>query len=446
MSFFRWNITEYGECSEICGGGYQSREVGCIHEVTRGSENTLVVPNENCPQPKPETKRRCNEHPCPAQWKVEKWEKCSHTCGGGLKTRKIKCVKVNKSGHESEVSSHYCQKKKPLMTKRCNVKPCFEAKKAYSNTIHVKPQFIHRYIQQSPLQRVSVKVGGEVFVFKGTTLKIRCPRKRLSSNQINHEWFKNGVRIKFEGRYHMTSRGALKIKNINYHDEGVYVCSLGKFKANSTVFVKPRADLSSKRFWSEKNEDKILDAESSINYNEMDKFEGNLIDSLDSQNRLKDNREEREENNKPAFISDQQNFGGNLINFKKQKTKLDDLFLNTDQNVARSSASSTHNDFMGQMKNFLRQKWITPSHTKQSTQSSEQFKTEVASSNYYFDDQNQDEVYSDQNLLDQSNHDKDNIKYDWIISDWSSCSQKCGGNGIQVSKYVFTLLLVKRTS
>lgn len=49
----------------------------CIHEVTRGGENTMVVPNNMCPQPPPLERQYCNVLDCPVRWEVSEWSKCS---------------------------------------------------------------------------------------------------------------------------------------------------------------------------------------------------------------------------------------------------------------------------------------------------------------------------------------------------------------------------------
>jgi hypothetical protein len=41
----RWNYSDYSPCTKSCGIGIKTREINCIHEVTRGGENTMIVPN-----------------------------------------------------------------------------------------------------------------------------------------------------------------------------------------------------------------------------------------------------------------------------------------------------------------------------------------------------------------------------------------------------------------
>lgn len=73
----RWKYSEYSPCSKSCGIGIREREVQCIHEVTRGGENTMVVPNNMCPQPPPLERQYCNVLDCPVRWEVYEWSKCS---------------------------------------------------------------------------------------------------------------------------------------------------------------------------------------------------------------------------------------------------------------------------------------------------------------------------------------------------------------------------------
>ena len=58
-----------------CGLGIQTREVSCIHEVTRGTGNTVQVPNHMCPQPPPADRQYCNVWDCPVDWNVGEWSK-----------------------------------------------------------------------------------------------------------------------------------------------------------------------------------------------------------------------------------------------------------------------------------------------------------------------------------------------------------------------------------
>lgn len=73
----RWNYSDFSPCTKSCGIGIKTREINCIHEVTRGGENTMIVPNSMCPQPPPSDRQYCNVLDCPARWEVGEWTRCS---------------------------------------------------------------------------------------------------------------------------------------------------------------------------------------------------------------------------------------------------------------------------------------------------------------------------------------------------------------------------------
>lgn len=69
----RWNHSDFSTCTKSCGIGIQTRDINCIHEVTRG--NTIVVPNHMCPQPPPNERQYCNVLDCPVKWHTGEWSK-----------------------------------------------------------------------------------------------------------------------------------------------------------------------------------------------------------------------------------------------------------------------------------------------------------------------------------------------------------------------------------
>lgn len=201
----RWNYSDYSPCSKSCGIGVREREVQCIHEVTRGGENTMVVPDSMCPQPPPSQRQYCNILDCPVRWEVSAWSKCNkyvyrcglrgitctrqqqfisfihRPCGGGIKQRKVECKQIMAQEHKVERRDELCPSMKPAATKECNTKPCAPEDHrppiASSNTT---------YIQHDPKKtKVTLKIGGAATVFLGTQIKIKCPVKRFATNR-NH--------------------------------------------------------------------------------------------------------------------------------------------------------------------------------------------------------------------------------------------------------------------
>ncbi|XP_035213875.1 protein madd-4-like isoform X1 [Stegodyphus dumicola] len=225
----RWNISEFSPCSKPCGAGYMTRRVHCVHEVLRGAANTLIVNNSNCPQPPPRDKVFCNVFNCPSRWKADPWTKCSKSCGGGEKTRKIRCMKEMNFGQLVELAPSACSKRRPRTSKPCNTKPC-------PSVDDIVPSH-QSYVQQSPQRRVFLKVGGTAKIFAETNVKIRCPSK--NANKTSILWYKDDEKIKPSKRLKVSMKGALRIRRISLKDSGKYTCVSGYSKADIFITVKP---------------------------------------------------------------------------------------------------------------------------------------------------------------------------------------------------------------
>ncbi|KAJ0171985.1 hypothetical protein K1T71_012748 [Dendrolimus kikuchii] len=230
----RWNYTEFSQCTKSCGIGIQTREVTCIHEVTRGGTNTVVVPNSMCPQPPPPDRQYCNVLDCPVRWHTGEWAKCSKTCGGGVKQRKVECKQIMAQSHVVERPPSLCSSPRPASTKSCNTRPCLldtaspEISLANSS-----------YIQHDPKKKkVTVKVGGSATIFYGTQVKIKCPVKGYNRTKI--QWAKDHQIISKSKKYKISKKGALRITSLSLRDHGVYTCVAGRSSANLTLLVKPR--------------------------------------------------------------------------------------------------------------------------------------------------------------------------------------------------------------
>ncbi|XP_075149272.1 ADAMTS-like no long nerve cord [Haematobia irritans] len=230
----RWNYSDYTPCSKSCGIGIKTREVQCIHEVTRGGENTMVVPNSMCPQPPPADRQYCNVLDCPVRWEVGEWSKCSHTCGYGFKERKVECKQIMAQEHKIERPESMCPSAKPPDKKPCNIKPCPpEDPKPIiqsSNTTH---------IQHDPKKsKITLKVGGAGVVFFGTQVKIKCPVKRYNRTKI--KWNKDHKPLAKSRKFKVSKKGALRILDITFRDAGVYSCHAGLSSAEIMIDVKAK--------------------------------------------------------------------------------------------------------------------------------------------------------------------------------------------------------------
>ncbi|KAI8423839.1 hypothetical protein MSG28_012849 [Choristoneura fumiferana] len=196
----RWNYTEFSQCTKSCGIGIQTREVSCIHEVTRGGTNTVVVPNSMCPQPPPPDRQYCNVLDCPVRWHTGEWSKCSKTCGGGIKQREVECKQVMAQSHVVERPISSCNSPRPAPTKPCNTRPCLLDTASPEISLDNSS-----YIQHDPKKKkVTVKIGGSATVFYGTQVKIKCPVKGYNRTKI--QWAKDHQIISKSKKYKISKK------------------------------------------------------------------------------------------------------------------------------------------------------------------------------------------------------------------------------------------------
>lgn len=123
-----WHLTEWSRCSKTCANGSHYRVVYCRKQINASHFEKLN--DSSCDiKAKPNAHRlfqRCNEVQCPAEWRPQSWSKCSATCGGGLMTRKLECIKINELGMTELAHNHLCRYAVQPPTKTvCNDdKPC----------------------------------------------------------------------------------------------------------------------------------------------------------------------------------------------------------------------------------------------------------------------------------------------------------------------------------
>lgn len=87
---FHWEYTGWTVCSATCGGGIQVSRAKCL-EMEAG-----LVEEKYCdPVKRPaDATKVCNKHQCPAKWWAGPWQHCSVTCGStGTRRRTVICVR-----------------------------------------------------------------------------------------------------------------------------------------------------------------------------------------------------------------------------------------------------------------------------------------------------------------------------------------------------------------
>ncbi|KAG5871898.1 hypothetical protein JTB14_030952 [Gonioctena quinquepunctata] len=122
MKLINEDINGYFQCSVTCGKGVQTRSVFCGLSTENGVEEAET---EKCdPSKHFETMKNCtgeNEQ-CEGEWFSGPWGKCSKTCGGGERTKKILCVQ-----NDEIVEPTACGSEKIVFSHEdCNSHPCSE--------------------------------------------------------------------------------------------------------------------------------------------------------------------------------------------------------------------------------------------------------------------------------------------------------------------------------
>uniref|UniRef100_A0A8C1RJQ0 ADAM metallopeptidase with thrombospondin type 1 motif, 2 n=1 Tax=Cyprinus carpio TaxID=7962 RepID=A0A8C1RJQ0_CYPCA len=111
-----WVTGEWEECSKSCGKtGSQSRPVHCVRPELDGSYKAINA--KYCNDDRPEGRRTCNHHLCPAQWRTGPWSQCSVTCGNGTQERQVLCS-------TSDNAIGICVDTKPESIRSCLLAPC----------------------------------------------------------------------------------------------------------------------------------------------------------------------------------------------------------------------------------------------------------------------------------------------------------------------------------
>uniref|UniRef100_A0A8C2IRS1 ADAMTS-like 3 n=1 Tax=Cyprinus carpio TaxID=7962 RepID=A0A8C2IRS1_CYPCA len=115
--FFRWEVSVWNLCSVSCGVGLQTRSVSCVRSVA--GNRTEPVSSIECVERRPPELQACNQVACPPAWEAEEWQQCSHSCGRGTQWRKVYCKQRLASGSYRRLSDEECAGTKPNVHRIC---------------------------------------------------------------------------------------------------------------------------------------------------------------------------------------------------------------------------------------------------------------------------------------------------------------------------------------
>ncbi|XP_065596196.1 A disintegrin and metalloproteinase with thrombospondin motifs 12 [Cyrtonyx montezumae] len=113
-----WKTGNWSKCSAYCNGGFKTRDIQCIDV----REKQLLRPF-HCKLLgyKPQLTASCNTEPC-LQWRMEPWNECTVSCGGGIQQRTVKCRNIETNETEDDIMC--VDKPKPTEHQRCNQQEC----------------------------------------------------------------------------------------------------------------------------------------------------------------------------------------------------------------------------------------------------------------------------------------------------------------------------------
>ncbi|KAM4602429.1 A disintegrin and metalloproteinase with thrombospondin motifs 18 [Polymixia lowei] len=126
----QWVPVPWGECSRSCGSGVQRRELRCGERDSQGGYVEFPIRRcRNLAKPSVDLQQACSRGPCPAPprpvpgrttssavvlgWYSSPWQQCSVSCGGGVQTRSIQCLRQGRPAagclpHQRPVASRAC--------------------------------------------------------------------------------------------------------------------------------------------------------------------------------------------------------------------------------------------------------------------------------------------------------------------------------------------------
>uniref|UniRef100_A0A0N5C2R6 Ig-like domain-containing protein n=1 Tax=Strongyloides papillosus TaxID=174720 RepID=A0A0N5C2R6_STREA len=95
-----WEALPWSECSMYCGGGIKTRKVRCIKKLESNEipEEKVILDDSKCNNMKPPIEEVCGNIDCEAKWKTEPWSECSTTCGPGEQRRYVVCQQITLQG------------------------------------------------------------------------------------------------------------------------------------------------------------------------------------------------------------------------------------------------------------------------------------------------------------------------------------------------------------
>ncbi|XP_029317030.1 A disintegrin and metalloproteinase with thrombospondin motifs 18 [Cottoperca gobio] len=131
----QWIPIPWGECSRSCGSGIQKRELRCGERDSQGGYVEFPIRRcRNMVKPLVDLQQGCNRGQCPELprviagrsgssavvlgWYSSPWQQCSVSCGGGVQTRSIQCLR------QGRPAAGCLPNQRPVTSRACNTHFC----------------------------------------------------------------------------------------------------------------------------------------------------------------------------------------------------------------------------------------------------------------------------------------------------------------------------------
>ncbi|CAG0888031.1 unnamed protein product [Darwinula stevensoni] len=116
---YNWVADPFSACSAECGGGVKSRTVKCVRGGTEED-----VPEYLCdPSLRPKDSEACAPQACHPSWFIMNWSNCTSDSETEYRFRAVVCQQVIQGGHPSLVEDSLCEAAhgpKPLQLQKCS--------------------------------------------------------------------------------------------------------------------------------------------------------------------------------------------------------------------------------------------------------------------------------------------------------------------------------------
>uniref|UniRef100_A0A914GW47 Serine racemase n=1 Tax=Globodera rostochiensis TaxID=31243 RepID=A0A914GW47_GLORO len=262
-----WEIGPWSACSHACGGGLRTRRVRCVRTARdsgAAAVTLLVMPDAQCPGPRPGDKEPCGVVDCAPEWLAGHWGQCSASCGtDGEQRRVLRCVRRDALGDVRALDMAQCpEAQRPDGVRLCSLGPCPNGLETFAyregppgpppataNLALSKDEPLAEADddETSPNERkhrkLTLKVGGFANLYEGTSIKVKCPL-RGGGDRRRVVWSKDGQRVANNLRLKVSANGALRIFHAGLSDAGVYACRTadGRAQGNVTLRFKPASE------------------------------------------------------------------------------------------------------------------------------------------------------------------------------------------------------------